>query len=213
MGQSSASDGGGRSGEGPGNCRVPEWAVFNRPCLGERVSGDDAIIEERDGMLFLAILDVLGHGKDAHDLAVRMSRYLRETWSLHPKDVLCRLHEEFKGERGAAVGAAVLDISRRELRYAGVGNTTVRRHGGDDSTLFSVDGNIGSSLRTPVEQTVLLTPDDVLIFLTDGVQGSFRVEDEPNLLLRNVHWIARTIVQRFGKSYDDATCIVLRWSR
>ncbi len=56
-----------------------DYGSFGRPCFGERVSGDNAIIEERNGFVLLGIIDVLGHGQDANVISVEIEKFLRKT--------------------------------------------------------------------------------------------------------------------------------------
>ncbi|MBT8363318.1 MAG: hypothetical protein KJP23_01340, partial [Deltaproteobacteria bacterium] len=66
-----------------------EVASFARPCLGERVSGDTVVIEHREEILFLAIVDALGHGPQANAVANQAEQFLRNYWS---SDVLDTMH-------------------------------------------------------------------------------------------------------------------------
>ena len=50
-----------------------KWAAYNRPCLGERVSGDVAIAVPMGVKLLIVLIDVLGHGAEAHSLAREMA--------------------------------------------------------------------------------------------------------------------------------------------
>jgi serine/threonine protein phosphatase PrpC len=68
-------------------------------------------------------------------------------------------------------------------------------------------------MRSPLEQSLTVENSDVVILTTDGVKENFDPEDYPQMHSQKAITIARNIVQRFGKSYDDATCIVLRWQR
>jgi hypothetical protein len=54
---------------------------------------------------------------------------------------------------------------------------------------------------------------DVLLLYTDGVRSSFKLDEYPQLQYESAATIARNVVERFGRSYDDATCIVLRYKR
>lgn len=190
-----------------------DYASFGRPCFGERVSGDNAIIEQRDGFVFLAIIDVLGHGPNANALSLEIEKFLQDNWTNSPQETLLKLHENCKGTLGAAAGLAVLEAKTGELSYCGVGNTVIRVLGERSRRLFSTDGVIGSRLRTPVEQKLLLTPSDVLFLYTDGIKDRFELSDYPQIIRESPASIARNIVRRFEKVYDDATCIILRYKR
>ena len=189
-----------------------ESEQFTRPCRGQKVSGDTAVIEKRDRHVFAGIVDVLGHGPEAHELAVEIDSFLRQSWTPSVTDTLEGLHETIKGSRGAAAGLAVLDADTGELRYCGVGNTVIRRLGPRPATLASRDGIIGGQMRTPREEQLQLTEGDVVLLYTDGVRTHFALEEYPELLSERAGAAAANVVRRFGKEHDDASCIVLRYA-
>ena len=47
-----------------------------RPCPGHHVSGDAVVIRDLEDGLFVAIVDVLGHGPEAHELTHLIDAYL-----------------------------------------------------------------------------------------------------------------------------------------
>ena len=55
-----------------------EWAAYNRPALGERVSGDVAVTVVMEDTLLVVVIDVLGHGAEAHGLATEMADYVNK---------------------------------------------------------------------------------------------------------------------------------------
>ena len=46
-----------------------EYGVAVRSFLGEPTAGDAGLVIEEDNGLFVAIVDVLGHGPEAHEVA------------------------------------------------------------------------------------------------------------------------------------------------
>ena len=193
--------------------RKLDYDFFVRPCLGERVSGDTVFFREREDVLFIAIIDVLGHGPEAHVVARQAEDYLAEKWSRDIIETMQGLHAEIKGTRGAAAGLAVLNIAAGELSYTGVGNTVIRRFGPGNGRLFSSEGIIGSHIRTPRIQRLQLAESDVLLLYTDGVEENFKLQEYPQLVYQRARSITRTVIHRFGKMYDDATCIAVRYER
>jgi len=188
-------------------------ASFARPCLGERVSGDTVVIEHRDEILFLAIVDALGHGPQANAVASRAERFLRNGWSCDVLDTMHRLHSELRGTIGAGAGLCVVDRVTREVRYAGVGNTVLRTFGSQATRLVSADGIIGSRFRTPAVQAATLNESSIILMYTDGVSDRFDVEQYPQIIYHSASAIAHKIVASFGKPYDDATCMAMRYGR
>jgi negative regulator of sigma-B (phosphoserine phosphatase) len=190
-----------------------EYGVKVRPFLGERVSGDAGIvIEEPDG-LFLAIIDVLGHGSEAHELAVSISEFL----NAQNRSDLCRmlvdLDQYLRGTRGAAVGLARIDQGFGRLRYAGIGNTVIRRIGPEPSRLVSRDGTLGHIMRTPREEELDVGRQDIILLHTDGIHEHFDLEQYPSIARDSAKAIAHNVVRLFGKPHDDATCIALKYPR
>jgi len=188
-------------------------ASFARPCLGERVNGDTVVIEQRDDILFLAIVDALGHGPQANAVANRAERFLRNGWSSDVLDTMQRLHFALKGTIGAAAGLCVVDRVARDLRYTAVGNTVLRTFGSQATRLISTDGIIGDRFRTPVVQAAPLHDSGTILLYTDGVSDRFDVEQYPQIIYHSAPAIARKIVASFGKPYDDATCLAMRYGR
>jgi hypothetical protein len=190
-----------------------EYASVARPCFGELVSGDAAIVQSRNGTLFLAMVDALGHGPNAYAVAVQIRAFLEVEWQEDVIGTLLRLHETIRGSIGAAVGLASLDLASGKLRYTGVGNTVVRKFGTRSMRLPSTDGVVGSRIRSPRENELRLGKTEVLTFYTDGIKDRFEIKDYPQLIYESSRSIARKIVRNYGKQFDDATCLVVRYKQ
>ncbi len=190
-----------------------EIASFARPYLGQRVSGDTVVIEHRDDILFLAIVDALGHGPQANAVANKAEQFLCNNWSSDVLDTMQRLHSDLKETIGAGAGLCVVDRITRKARYIGVGNTVLRTFGSQATRLISSDGIIGSRFRTPAVQTVSLNESGIILMYTDGVSDRFDVEQYPQIHHHSASAIARKIVDSFGKPYDDATCMAIRYGQ
>ncbi len=174
------------------------------------MSGDTTVVQQLDDGLFAAIVDVLGHGPEAHELTGTIEKVLNDSAEADVSITLERLHNALQGSRGAAAGLCRISAGGR-VDYAGVGNTAVRRLGTAETRLISRDGVIGQQMRTPLPQELQLEPGDVLLLYTDGVKDRFTLADYPGVLEQSAQAIARNIVQRFGKDYDDAACIAVRF--
>ena len=187
-----------------------EYGIAVRPFLGEPAAGDvGLVIEEPDG-LFIAIIDVLGHGSEAHQVASTIVQFLTS----HHRSDLCstleELHAFLQRTRGAAAGIARIDYASGELRYTAIGNTVIRRIGPRPFRLVSRDGTLGHLHRTPREERLTIAKKDVILFYTDGVRDHFELERYPTIATDSAPAIARNIVRLFGKLHDDAACIALR---
>ena len=183
-----------------------------RPCRGERLSGDAVVIRPLEQGLFVAIVDVLGHGPEAHELTHVIDAYLTRYGTSDVSGLMTRLHQHLKGSRGAAVGLCAIDATTGRIDYAGIGNTTMRRFGKTEARLVSQDGVLGQNMRSPLHQTLQLEPGDLIVLYTDGVSDRFTSDDYPGVLRHAPKEVANNIVQRFGKDYDDAACIAVRYN-
>jgi serine phosphatase RsbU (regulator of sigma subunit) len=182
-----------------------------RPCQGEDVSGDVYVVRDLENALFVAIVDVLGHGPEAHELARLIDAYLTRYGSADVAGLVQRLHQHLKGTRGAAAGLCAVHAGNGRVDYVGVGNTVLRRFGDRETRLVSRDGVLGHTMRTPLQQTLDLSPGDVLVFYTDGVSDRFTIDAYPGILHHPPADIAHNVVARFGKNFDDATCVAVRY--
>jgi anti-sigma regulatory factor (Ser/Thr protein kinase) len=184
---------------------------YIRPCRGERVSGDIALVERREGYLLAAIVDALGHGPNACRIAQQAASHLRESWSTDVVRTMRSLHAALRGTDGAAAGLFVLNTATQRARYTGVGNTVARVWGAQERQVFSTPGTLGHQIREPREQSLSLGAGCVLLLYTDGVKEQFDLDAYRQLRYEKARTIAATVVKRFGKDYDDASCLVLRY--
>ncbi len=196
------------SGRGAAASIEIDCSAFGAPRLGERLSGDVAVIERTGAVIFIALVDVLGHGDDAHAVASRAESFLRERWDPDPARTLLALHEELRGTRGAVAGVCVLDSTTGGSRFSGIGDTGIVTVGAHQPSLYSKEGILGSRIRTPIVQQFRLEPGDILVLHSDGVASDFRASLPSNSNSVKADELACRIVQRFRRRHDDATCIV-----
>jgi len=181
--------------------------------FGQSVSGDAAFTVEVKGGLLGVIVDVLGHGLEANNLAVRMQEYLVGQASGDVGRMLSRMHEEFRGSRGAALGLCLIESANGRTRFAGIGNTVIRRFGESETRLVSRNGVVGGIMPTPIEGAMQLSFGDTVVMYTDGVKAHFDASDYLGIRNDPPCAVAANIVDRFGKSHDDAACVVMRYQR
>jgi serine phosphatase RsbU (regulator of sigma subunit) len=188
-----------------------EHASLIRPCMGERLSGDAVVIRPLEHGLFVAIIDVLGHGPEAHELTHVIEAFLDRHASADVFRLMKHLHQRLKGTRGAAVGLCAIDSARGSIDYVGIGNTGIRRIGESETRLVSQDGVLGQNMRTPLLQSLELESGDLIVLYTDGVSDRFTTNGYPCLLHHAPKEVVRILLDRFGKDHDDSACIAVRY--
>ena len=190
-----------------------DYFLTVKPLTKNVECGDTGIIKEFDHKLFISIIDVLGHGKEAYDIAVVSKDFLEENYRKDLVEVMKGLHKHLRNSRGAVAGLCLLDLITGELKYVGTGNITARIFGTNTVRIVQRPGIIGYAIRTIREERMKLYNNDVLLLYTDGIKEHFKLEDYPELLQDNTRTIATDIINKFGKKNDDAACIVLRFTQ
>ncbi len=190
-----------------------DGAYCVRPCRGEFVSGDAGVLDQREGLVLLAIVDALGHGREANKVALRAKAFVRNSWTADVVATISGLHENLKGTIGAAAGIAVLETETGTMSYAAVGNTVCRIIGSRSNRCLVTPGTLGSRIRSPKLSKLRLVDGDLALLYTDGVSDRFELEDYPQMKVSSASDVARTIVKRFGKQHDDASCVVMRYRK
>jgi negative regulator of sigma-B (phosphoserine phosphatase) len=190
-----------------------EYFLATRPLPGHKESecGDIGLIREFEQKVFIALSDVLGHGRDARKIAITIKHYLEKNYRKDLIEIIQGLHAKIKRSVGAVIAASLLDRKTGKLRYIGVGNIVVRKFGSSSVRIVSRSGIIGYAMPTPKEEIMQLYDDDILILHTDGIISHFELGEYPELLKDDAKTVATHIINKFGKAEDDAACIVLRY--
>ena len=175
--------------------------------------GDTGLIVEQDNECFIGLVDVLGHGAEAHEVAVQAEAYLSANTEQDLVEMMRGLDEALRGSRGAVAALCRLETDSGILHHVGIGNITTRVFGADTRRVMERDGIVGYMMPTPREQTVQLVPGDVVMLYSDGIKESFDVLDCPGLLSGSAESIARKLFQCFYKGDDDGSCLIMRYLR
>ncbi|MGB1007048.1 MAG: SpoIIE family protein phosphatase [Thalassobaculaceae bacterium] len=174
------------------------------------MSGDAARVIQRHGHLLAIVSDGLGHGPPAHDASARATAWLDAHPSADVSVLMTGLHTALQGTIGAAIGIGSINQADRALRFVGVGNIVARIFGKRPRGLMSRPGTVGLAMSTAQVQTDKLEVGDVLVMHSDGISSSFKLEDYAVILEASPEISSSEIVRRFGKPYDDASCVVAK---
>ncbi len=174
-----------------------------RPKPGEDVSGDVAVIRAEGDRMLLAVIDALGHGAVANQVAERARDFLtRADLKAGARSLLSGLHEVLARGRGAAGTLCIVDGTRFE--YGGVGNVELRATGAALG-MHQTDGVLGHlSPRIRTATTDLKVGQRLLMF-SDGISEHFSLADFSSVPVPEV---CQTLLDRFARPTDDATVLV-----
>lgn len=192
--------------------RRPEVGIYGRPYPGEAVSGDHASFHRIGDALVLAICDGLGHGPPAREAADVAMRSFDEQATGAPAGILERCHAALDDTRGVVMAVARIDHDGA-VETSSIGNIecqicgprSARRFGGSSAIL----GGRSQQAKARTE-TGTLNSGELIILSTDGISSKLSVEDDLVLLRMHPIVVAQRILERFGRTNDDALVLVAR---
>ncbi|HEV3232361.1 MAG TPA: SpoIIE family protein phosphatase [Candidatus Dormibacteraeota bacterium] len=187
-----------------------EWAVAARPLAGQAVSGDLHLVRRFPGGTLLAVVDALGHGPPAAEVAASAVRSLAENPGRSPEDLAAACHRALLGSRGAILALASVSDGGR-LTWLGVGNieATLVSPGLAKTSLVPRAGIVGAGLPRLRPATLALLPGDLLAFTTDGIrEGGVEAIAGHASPQEAAAWLLETR----GRESDDALVLVARFT-
>jgi negative regulator of sigma-B (phosphoserine phosphatase) len=174
------------------------------PKQGETASGDRPFVQERDGEVFVAVIDALGHGPRAEEAAVCAVQALD---SVEPGTPLAarfeRVHEALKRTRGAAMTAILVVGSR--VTVAGIGDVSFRCSG-TSVPFLPTPGVLGSARRPLRVAEAVLGERTRFVLHSDGVSSRFSLETVASL---DAAGACEALFSAHAGTHDDATLLVL----
>ncbi|MCB5196695.1 SpoIIE family protein phosphatase [Deefgea salmonis] len=189
--------------------RPYQHAHIGRPCFGETVTGDGYVVIDLEDSLLIGIIDVLGHGEEAHELARFCESWLKTHASSDILGLMHELHLQLKGSRGTAMTLAHLKPPL--LRTVGIGNTILYRMKDQPKGVAAQSGILGQIMPTLRIVETPLIAGDLIFLVTDGIS-----EHLDNLRLMSwfslpLNRFCVEILREYGKEHDDATCLAVRY--
>jgi anti-sigma regulatory factor (Ser/Thr protein kinase) len=181
------------------------------PRTGETECGDAWALARSGDRHLLIVADGLGHGPDAAKASRQAITTFHNRRTLPLTDLLGEIHLALRSTRGAAVAVAALDPTKREVRYAGVGNIAGAVVTGDETrSMVSHNGTLGHEVRKVQEFTYAWPPGALVIMHSDGLQTQWRLDRYPGLSSRAPSVIAGLLYRDFTRGRDDVTVAAVR---
>lgn len=177
---------------------------------GEEECGDYGLIVEQDDQVFVAMIDVLGHGREARVTALKAADFLQKNLKRDLIGLIQELHKYLLGDRGLVLIASWLDLHDQIFLYTGIGNIVGRIIGRSRKRLVSRDGIIGYGTIHPRVEQVKIKDQDMLLLYTDGIREHFDELAYIKLFSQEPQQVVEDLIRVLGKNSDDAGCIALR---
>jgi len=181
---------------------------------GETQSGDGHLVRPFAGGVLVGVVDGIGHGPEAAEAARIAVAVLRENASDPPVELAGKCHERLRNTRGAVLSLASFQARASTVTWLGVGNVegvlfrAAAGQGRRREQLLLRAGVVGKTLPPLRDETFPVSPEDVLILATDGVQSEFAYDPKLHGPLKKV---ANHIIAWHHKRADDALVLVARY--
>jgi anti-sigma regulatory factor (Ser/Thr protein kinase) len=188
----------------------PRLGVVCLPMAGEPACGDTWAWHHDGSRASLLVFDGLGHG----DAAARAAEIARATFRADPlrapDEALAQLHQRLQGSRGGAAAIALIDLERRTLRYAGIGNIGAALQAGEKRRgLPSHNGILGSVVGRRQAFDYDWPDGAILVMHSDGLKSRWDFDSAPGVLRRDPALIAGLLYRDFERGRDDLTVAVV----
>ena len=181
--------------------------VAQRPCDGETACGDGYFADR--GGAYVSVVDGLGHGPHAEEAAVAFADAARPDDSFTLVQIMERAGRSLARTRGAAAALMRIDENARRLEFIGVGNIHMHAIAPVRMHPVCAPGVVGHRVRKLLPFEFELPETALIALCSDGISSRPDLGDFEHL---HPQEIADAVLERHGKSYDDATCLVLRYS-
>jgi phosphoserine phosphatase RsbX len=190
-----------------------EYGLAKHAHVGEGESGDLHMVCCNQNGVLIAVIDGIGHGEEAAEVAKTTAALLRGSVDEPVISLVELCHDKLRGTRGAVLSLAFISSEQNMMTWLGVGNVQgvlVRANaktGNLREPLLLRAGVVGSKLPS-LQATVLpVSQGDTVVFATDGIQSDF----SSTLSAReNPQRAADRILSNFRSGKDDALVLVAR---
>jgi negative regulator of sigma-B (phosphoserine phosphatase) len=174
------------------------------PCAGHRENGDAVLVRTTEDGTLVAVVDALGHGPTAAEIATRaVADLTTAALSAGMPALMTHLHEALRGTRGAAAMVCLLRNGR--LEGCGVGNVDLRSIGSNVPVVQS-PGILGVRVRRYNVFAADLASGTRLVIFSDGISSQAPVSQTRGMGAREA---CDFILRGYGRSHDDATVLVV----
>ena len=177
------------------------------PRVGEIANGDAVVVRHFDGGALVAVIDALGHGPKAADVADLAASMLAavplDAGSRGVLGIFDLVHDALRGSRGAAAMICVVEQDR--IEGCGVGNVELRCAGVSLPVVLS-PGILGVGKVRMRPFAGRLNPGCRLYMFSDGIS---RRAPFTELARLSGDEACRELLDRYRRNHDDASVLVL----
>jgi negative regulator of sigma-B (phosphoserine phosphatase) len=166
-------------------------------------SGDAALVRTEDGVSLIAVVDALGHGPHAAEVAnIAVAKLQQAPVREGVRPIMEQLHAALRGTRGAA--ATVILSDGLSVEGCGVGNVEVFAVGARVPVVLT-PGILGSRVQSFKTFEAKIPLGVRLVFHSDGITSAVARSDLRALSAKS---ICESLMAKYRRPHDDATVLV-----
>lgn len=190
-----------------------EYGLAKHAHGGEGESGDMHLVCCNQNGVLIAVIDGIGHGEEAAEVARIAATLLRSSVDEPVISLMELCHEKLKATRGVVMSLAFVSPEQKMMTWIGVGNVQgvlVRadnKKGNPQESLLLRAGVVGSKLPFLQASVLPVSQGDTIVFATDGIQSDFSTGLSAK---ENPQRAADRILNKFRSNSDDALVLVAR---
>jgi negative regulator of sigma-B (phosphoserine phosphatase) len=177
----------------------------------EAESGDLHVVAGFPGGTLVALIDGLGHGREAGLAASAAAGVLAAHAAEPVTELVQRCHGALRKTRGAVMSVASFVAAQATMTWLAVGNVDgvlLRGNGARAEGIASRGGVVGYQLPPLRSATLSVARGDTLILATDGIRSGFTVDLAQG---HDPQHLADDLLARFAQGSDDAHVVVARY--
>ena len=191
-----------------------ETGFISTPKKTEKICGDLCTVTRHDNKYRIMMIDGLGHGPEANKAA----RIATDAFEKYPQDSpaeqLKDLNEKLRHSRGGVVTVVDLGIDSHRLRYAGVGNISMRiiSHARSHGCL-PYNGIVGHNMPSHLEDHVvpMESQQEILIMHSDGLSARWDLSKYPGIRQHPMIILCAALYKDHNRDNDDSTILVVKF--
>ncbi|MCQ8781498.1 ATP-binding protein [Mangrovibrevibacter kandeliae] len=181
------------------------------PKPGHASGGDIWSFRVEPTRTIVMLLDILGHGSKAAEIAEQGRDAFDNTADLPLEELEAAVADALVGDRGAASMIVEVPHGDGTLRAVGLGNVRGEIvHGTRRQGLLSAPGILGSGARRSKAIEHEWHAGSLLVLATDGLKTHGQGGEPQSLYARRPLTIATTLYRRYRRGTDDCGVVVLK---
>jgi len=188
-----------------------DYYTYMKPLLYKKACGDICVTMESSTQVFVALLDVLGHGEEAYEVANRAKYFIESNYTEDLVDFVYSLHKDLLYSRGLVGSLMKLNIETGQLEYVGIGNIVSRVLRSQHYKFVNRDGVIGYNIPKPRVDHLFLDKGDIILMHSDGVKENSNLGANDDIFKQPASVITKEVVNKYSTGNDDSTCFLLKY--